>query len=384
MTADADAEPPCPRVFAQRTVLIVGTGRPFERSTLQAARMAAATVCEIGLSLITGSSLGVDTEAARTFCAEVEARCESAPSRYRQFYYSRFRHREFWPGRAFRPSDPAAVVRISSPDVWLGRVCAAADAAIVLGGRGGTRTVVRRFIEAGKPVLPVPFTGGDSNELFQTVLRDWHEAPVPGLSKAQFLRLAIPWHSGTGALADLLLGTLSENADVFISYRRRDTDWVAGRLCRDLIDRFGEKRVFMDVSHLRPGDEWPQGLDRAIKNCRVGIVVVGPRWLEPPDNGELFGEKDVVGVEIERLLKLKKKVYVVTTADSPDVEDWKLPAAIKRVETFQALVVTDASWTTAIDQLARALEQDLKRTSAVTAQAHAAVAGLPAPPGPPR
>lgn len=368
MTRDIGLEPPCPRVFTQRTVLIVGTGRPFERSALQAARMAAATVSEIGLSLITGSSLGVDTEAARTFCAEVEARCESVPSRYRQFYYSRFRQREFWPGRAFRPSDPAAIVRIPSLDAWLGRVCAAADAAIVLGGRGGTRTVVRRFIEAGKPVLPVPFTGGQSNELFQTVLRDWHEAPVPGLSKGQFLRLAIPWHSGTGALADLLLGTLSEHADVFISYRRRDTDWVAGRLCRDLIERFGEKRVFMDVSHLRPGDEWPQGLDSAIKHCRAGIVVVGPRWLERPDNGELFGDKDVVGLEIKKLLERKKKVYVVRTGDSPDVDAWKLPDAIKRLESLQALVVTDASWTTAIDQLAHALEQDLKRTSTLIAQ----------------
>lgn len=239
MSDDPSPELPGSRVFAEKTVLIVGTARPFDDAAIRAARMAAVTAYNIGLSLITGSSLGVDEEAARTFCAQVEASGESVASRYRQFQYSRFRHGELWPGTPFTPADPKAVIPIKSFDTWLDRVSGACDAAIVLGGREGTGTIVQRFIEAGKPVLPVPFTGGRSNELFQAVLRDWHKAPVPGLSQEQFLKLAIPWHSGTGALADLLLGTLSTTADIFISYRREDTDWVAGRLRDDLAERFG-------------------------------------------------------------------------------------------------------------------------------------------------
>ena len=61
-------------------------------------------------------------------------------------------------------------------------------------------------------MFTVPFTGGCSNDVFRDVLRNWGDHPVPGLTKSQFLRLAVPWVAGTGALADLLLGTRTEFA----------------------------------------------------------------------------------------------------------------------------------------------------------------------------
>lgn len=46
----------------------------------------------------------------------------------------------------------------------------------------------------------------------------------------------------------------ASSARIFISYRRRDSAYSAGRIRDHLITAFGSDRVFMDVSDLDPGE----------------------------------------------------------------------------------------------------------------------------------
>ena len=53
-------------------------------------------------------------------------------------------------------------------------------------------------------------------------------------------------------------------AGIFISYRRDDAAGHAGRLQRDLSERLGKDRVFMDITALEPGLDFTVALDRAV------------------------------------------------------------------------------------------------------------------------
>lgn len=94
--------------------------------------------------------------------------------------------------------------------------------------------------------------------------------------------------------------------------------------------------------------------------------MVGPQWLELHDGQQPFGEHDEFAKEIRRLLELEKRVFVVRTGNSPDIDRWKLPKDMQRLTAVQTLVVTDASWRTAFDQLAAALQDYLQPRSTIS------------------
>jgi hypothetical protein len=226
----------------------------------------------------------------------------------------------------------------------------------MIGGRQGALHIARRFIDAGKSVFPIPFTGGHSGELFQEVLRTWYESPVPGLSRAQFLRLANPWTGGTGALSNLLLGALAEAPDIFISYRRSDSESAAGRLHHDLSEHFGIKRVFMDIQHIAPSDEWRLSIDRALQTCKIGVVVIGRHWLEP----RLVDEKDVLRDEISQLLRSRKVIVPVLVEEARLPESDQLPLDLRALCDHQTRLLASASWDSSVEELIRIMEGRLK------------------------
>ena len=66
---------------------------------------------------------------------------------------------------------------------------------------------------------------------------------------------------------------------IFVSYRREGGSGFAGRIEADLQRRFGQAEVFRDVDDLASGEDFVQGLERALDSCRVLIVVVTKSWL---------------------------------------------------------------------------------------------------------
>jgi hypothetical protein len=60
---------------------------------------------------------------------------------------------------------------------------------------------------------------------------------------------------------------------VFISYRRKESSHIAGRLYDRLVERLGEARVFMDVDSIKPGQDWTEAISRAVAQC--GLMLGG-------------------------------------------------------------------------------------------------------------
>ncbi len=340
--------------------------------------MVALTLAEHGFPLITGSSTGVDKAVATAYGYELRRQRQSFDGRFLQLRLPWWRRGGFWPGRSFKP--PAeAIRRVSSEGDWLEEARAEAGAAVILGGRGGTLRIANRFIDAGKTVLPVPFTGGTSSDVFQEVLRNFCDNPVPGLSRSQFLRLAVPWVAGTGALADLLMGTLSTTPAIFVSYRRADAEWVASRLRQELAEHFGSRRVFLDLEHIVPGDKWNLRIEDSLRQAKVGIVVVGGRWLEVVKGAtmpRLSDEDDVLRREIGMLLAEKKPIVVLMTPDAP-APPWPLPDEIMGLNLFQSVTITPGTWGPVLDQVIRTIRPLLRPVGEATAGSRDAYAPVP-------
>ena len=96
---------------------------------------------------------------------------------------------------------------------------------------------------------------------------------------------------------------VAEGGGIFVSYRRQDSDHLAGRLYDRLVDRFGEGQVFMDVDTIEPGLDFAEEITRAVAACQVFVAVIGPAWLTATDGRgrrRLDDPDDFVRLEIKR------------------------------------------------------------------------------------
>jgi hypothetical protein len=356
-------------------VLVMGTGWA---STLKrrAARMIGVTLAEGGFGLVTGDSTGVDRWVADAFCSEQKMNGAPLGGAFVQVALKGLRF--FRRGGMPLPGFAAPVecrVHVRTVEDWKREALARSHAAVMVGGGRGALDIARRAIERGRPVFPLPFLGGltgNSDYVFQEILKTWESHPVPGLSRSQFLRLAEPWTSGTGALANLLRGTLAEVPDVFISYRRSDSSAAAGRLANDLAEHFGHRRVFFDINDIAPSRTWELTLEDALRSCKAGVVVIGQRWLaSDPLNGKvrLFADDDPVRREVASLMAAGKAVFpvLVESALLPEAAD--LPQNLQAMLRLQATSIDNAGWDGTVARLAREIEGVIQRAEPASSAA---------------
>src|SRR6476646_1921280 len=68
---------------------------------------------------------------------------------------------------------------------------------------------------------------------------------------------------------------------VFLSYRREDTPFAAGRLGDRLSARFG--KVFMDIDNIDPGVDFTEVIRQAVGECDVLVALIGDKWTSVVD-----------------------------------------------------------------------------------------------------
>ena len=343
-------------------VLVTGTGWT-NATKRRVARMLGTTLADTGFGLVTGNSTGVDYWASRAYCAERATSGRALPGAFVQISLGgmRFFRRGGLPLPGYKAL-PECRVPVGSVEDWKREAIGRSDAAVMVGGGRGSLDIARRLIERGRPVFPLPFLGGltgNSDFVFQDILKTWDGHPVPGLSRTQFLQLAEPWVSGTGALANLLRGTLAESPDIFISYRRSDAPAAAGRLAHDLGEHFGQRRVFLDIQGIPPSHSWDRSIEAALQQSEAAVIVIGRQWMAPGPNGQvsrLHEKDDVLRGEIEELLRHRKAIFpvLVEGARLPDASD--LPASLVPLLRVQAAALDNANWDVATRLLIREME----------------------------
>ena len=130
-------------------------------------------------------------------------------------------------------------------------------------------------------------------------------------------------------------------ADIFISYRRGETDkWVARWLNDRLADSFD---VFFDGQResIDLGASFPDEIDEALAQCRVVFAVIGPDWLDPKNLARLKDEDDWVSASWHgpQPPARPRRILLVESAAPPDQS--VLPPDLESLSDRQAHRLTD-------------------------------------------
>jgi TIR domain len=95
------------------------------------------------------------------------------------------------------------------------------------------------------------------------------------------------------------------SGQIFISYRRDDASYAAGRLHDHISAHFPESQVFIDVN-LDAGIDFVKEIEESVDSSDVLIVVIGRHWLISSDEEgkrRLDNSDDFVRIEIASALK---------------------------------------------------------------------------------
>jgi hypothetical protein len=120
---------------------------------------------------------------------------------------------------------------------------------------------------------------------------------------------------------------------IFISYRRKDSADVVGRIYDQLVKYFGAQYVFKDVYSIPLGSDFGKYIIEAIGKSGALLAVIGEKWLEMNDAGKtrLDELNDFVRIEIESALAGEIPVIplLVRGAAMPSKE--KLPPSLEKL-----------------------------------------------------
>jgi TIR domain-containing protein len=150
---------------------------------------------------------------------------------------------------------------------------------------------------------------------------------------------------------------------VFISYRREDSEGQAGRLFDDLVQRFGEDSVFMDVAGIEPGRDFRRVIDQHVAECGVLLAVIGKDWLDAKDESgrqRLEDPMDFVRLETASALKRDIPVIPVLVRGAVMPRSEQLPPDLAELAFRNGVELTHARWDSDIEVLVKALRRHVE------------------------
>ncbi|MBV9416932.1 MAG: SIR2 family protein [Solirubrobacterales bacterium] len=150
---------------------------------------------------------------------------------------------------------------------------------------------------------------------------------------------------------------------VFINYRREDTEAYA-RLLRDrLAPAYGPENVFLDVVNLTPGLQWLEQIKDRSASSGVCLVLIGPRWLASmTERAQARFDRpadDIVKREIEFALSRGSSVQVIPVlvggAQMPGGDG--LPRSIRTLTSLHAVEVRHTHFDEDVERLMQTLAE---------------------------
>lgn len=129
--------------------------------------------------------------------------------------------------------------------------------------------------------------------------------------------------------------------NIALSYRRADSQAMAGRIHDELIRAYGSDDVFMDIDAIPLGMDFSEEIEGALAGAKVLLVIIGRVWLGPRADGppRIMDPTDPVRLELETAMKLRLPIVpvLVDGAEMPGPGD--LPPSLERFSYRQACKV---------------------------------------------
>lgn len=136
-----------------------------------------------------------------------------------------------------------------------------------------------------------------------------------------------------GVREDILM---SDRPIIFLSYRRADTDALAGRIRDRIVSQLPEHAVFLDVNSIDAGAVFTKVIETKIRESSVVLVLIGKKWMGD-DNLRIHQPDDLVRLEIETAFKHKIRVVPVLVNDMRMPHPRDLPNSIAELTTRNAV-----------------------------------------------
>jgi hypothetical protein len=147
---------------------------------------------------------------------------------------------------------------------------------------------------------------------------------------------------------------------IFISYRRSDTQSASRQLADALKLRFGSEHVFFDTRDITAGVEWRSDTIRRVRESDVVLAIIGPHWAAAAEDRIRRGlldstDEDLVRLEIETAFTHGAIVIPVLVDDAEVPARETLPRPFRPLVEVQAQTLDHASWDRDVDALAEVL-----------------------------
>jgi hypothetical protein len=173
-------------------------------------------------------------------------------------------------------------------------------------------------------------------------------------------------------------------AKIAISYRRADTEVMAGRIRDRLAARYGEDAVFMDIDDIPFGKDFRVHISEAIVQSDVLLVIVGQRWLGTRRGGtrRIDNEADFVRLEVEAAMNNDVPIVPVLVGSARMPQPAQLPESLQNFSFLNAAPVdTGRDFHQHIERLIRGIDQlpDRRATSSASTGSTSEVV-VPTPP----
>jgi TIR domain len=129
---------------------------------------------------------------------------------------------------------------------------------------------------------------------------------------------------------------------IFVSYRRKDSQLVCDRLYGSLTEVFGTGQVFRDISTIAGGFDFRLAIEQAMQTAKVVLVLIGPQWLPVTDgqgHRRLDDPNDRVRQEIELALRKNLIIIPVLVQQATMPRESELPPSLGPLAFRNARVV---------------------------------------------
>jgi adenylate cyclase len=129
---------------------------------------------------------------------------------------------------------------------------------------------------------------------------------------------------------------------IIISYRRRDSEAMTGRIFDRLVAHYGREAVFGDIDNIPPGIDFRAHIAEALAHSDILLAIIGPRWAGRSGRAGLAGidhENDFVRAEIETVLRRGIPVIPVLLGDTKMPSADRVPDGLKDFVFRQAVRV---------------------------------------------
>lgn len=155
-------------------------------------------------------------------------------------------------------------------------------------------------------------------------------------------------------------------AKIVISYRRVDTDAVAGRIRDRLAEYYSSDEIFMDIDSIPFGTDYRTHIREALVSSDILLAIMGPEWAgsESASSMRIKDPGDPVRIEIETAIEARIPLLPVLVAGAKMPKTENLPSSLEALPFYNAAeVASGRDFHLHIERLIYAIDQILKRRS---------------------